>query len=181
MASVPKKAKALPRAMSFSDYARHQRVSIQTVHNWHKQGFVKIISRGRVDVAASDEAIVDRGPIGPGSKSPQPPPAKPTVIDASSPYSHAEAMRVKENYAALARQLEYERDAGKVVEVAKIANVVAAKLANIRSKFRALGAVISPRGAACRTPDELKTLIDSEVDKVLEEIAAEAIVSIDRR
>jgi hypothetical protein len=175
MANVKRKcvrAEPIDAIMRFDDYARYKKVSVTTVYDWQKAGYLKLVSRGRINVAESDVMVDARPQNAPGSKMFAAPaaPTKVTQIEGRAPYSAAEASRVKENYAALARQLEFERQAGSVIEVAKIASVVAGKLANVRSKMLGLGSEVAPRGIMCKTPDQLKALIDASVTRALEEL-----------
>lgn len=82
--------------------------------------------------------------------------------------SKAEAERIKENYVALHKRLNYEEAAGKVVAVDMVGNEIAAEYAVVRNALLGLGAKIAPRAAFLKEAPAVKALIDSEVREILE-------------
>src|SRR5215210_6259050 len=84
-------------------------------------------------------------------------------IEGRAPYSLAEAERIKENYLALLRQLEYDRAVGAVVAIEDVAAAVVDQFAKVRNKLLNISTRIAPRAAVLRSAEEVKALIDSEV------------------
>jgi hypothetical protein len=80
-----------------------------------------------------------------------------------------EAKRVKENYFALTAQLEYDRDAGLVVEVADVAKVVGEEYAKARTKMLAIPAEHAPRLHRMKTVVELEDALRGIITHALEE------------
>ena len=157
---------ALLRA-SFPEYAKRAKVTLQTVHNWHGQEIVKCFSRGVIDVEESDRRVAEyrnRGTKGDNAG----------ARDESVPYGLAEAQRQKENFAAMSKRLEFEKEAGLLIPVSEVAAVVAGEYASVRSRILGLGALIAPRVAMIRDADAAKALIDAEVTKILDGLAFDA-------
>jgi len=81
-----------------------------------------------------------------------------------------EAKRVKENYLALQAQLEYDRDAALVVDVAAVAKVVGQEYAKVRNKLLAIPAEHSPRIHRLRTVLEVQDALHGIIVEALEEL-----------
>jgi len=84
--------------------------------------------------------------------------------------SKAQAEQLKENYIALLRQLEYDRQSGAVAEVEEITNAVAAEYQLVKNRLFNIGARVAPRCAMLNSAEEIKALIDSEVTLSLKEL-----------
>lgn len=91
-------------------------------------------------------------------------------IEGRAPFSKAEAERIKENYLALLRQLEYDRESGSVVAVSDVVQAVVGEYALVRNRLLNIASRVSPRAAVLRSAEEVKALIDEEVALVLEEL-----------
>jgi lysozyme family protein len=85
--------------------------------------------------------------------------------------THAEAARIKENYIALLRQLEYDRESGKVVEIDVVMQRVAERYASVRTRMLAIPTKIAPRAAVLTSPEELRALIEEAVIEALQELS----------
>lgn len=88
-------------------------------------------------------------------------------------WSKPEAERVKENYAALLRQLEYDRQSGLVVEIEDVALAVASEYALVRNKLQNIGSRIAPRVAVLRSAEEIKAIVDAEIAFALNELTVD--------
>lgn len=86
-------------------------------------------------------------------------------------WSKAEAERIKENYAALLRQLEFERESGLVVEIEDVVVAVASEYAVVRNRLLGIGSKIAPTAAVLKSAEEIKAIIDEEVIAALNELA----------
>jgi hypothetical protein len=166
------------KLVSQAEYAAHRKVSRKTITVWKRGGLLVLTVDGKVDVDASDELLLASGKLLPGATKgntddPEPDPTETLEqaadrivnVEGRAPFSKAEAERIKENYLALLRQLEYDRESGKVV----------GEYALIRNRFLNIASRVSPRAAVLRSPEEVKALIDEEVALVLEELTLDGI------
>lgn len=92
------------------------------------------------------------------------------VIDEGAVWSKAEAERVKENYAAKLRQLEYDRESALVAEIEDVVIAVATELALVRNKLLNIGSRVAPRIAVMNSAEAIKAMIDAEVVLALQEL-----------
>jgi hypothetical protein len=86
----------------------------------------------------------------------------------------AEAEQKKENYLALLRELEYDRDSGSVVAVADVARKVASEYALVRNRLLSIPARVAPRVAVIKSAEEVKALLEAEISQALRELACDA-------
>jgi hypothetical protein len=87
-----------------------------------------------------------------------------------APYTKVEAERIKENYLALLRQLEYDRESGAVVAVEDVAMAVASEYAIVRTNILGIPAKLAPRLAILRSAEEVKALLEAEITRTLEDL-----------
>jgi len=163
---------------SQAEYARHHDVSRQTVTDWKTRGLLAFADNGDVDFEASDRALADHGIRQPeltqvDDESFEQAFAR-FVESGQAVLTKAEAERVKENFAALLKQLEYDRESGAVAEIDDVAVAVAGELALVRNRLLNIGSKVAPRVAALRDAAEIKALIDSEVVLALNELTVDA-------
>lgn len=148
-------------------YARYKEVSKQTVTDWKARGLVVYDDAGRVDFEATDAALIAHGVRrAPGDEVDE----FEVLEDADAKWSKAEAERVKENYAARLKQLEYDRESGAVVEIDDVVVAVASEYAVVRNKLLDIGTKVAPRAAVLKSAEEIKALIDAAVIEALEEL-----------
>lgn len=83
----------------------------------------------------------------------------------------AEAERLKENYLALLRQLEYDTKAALVVPVAEVAAEVGQAFATVRTKLLALPAEHAPRLHRLKTVAELQDALARLITEAIEELS----------
>jgi hypothetical protein len=88
-------------------------------------------------------------------------------------WSLAEAERIKENYLALLRQLEYDTKAAAVVPVDAVAKRVGAEFARVRTRLLAIPAEQAPRLHRCRTIPELQDALMEVIVEALQELTAD--------
>ena len=91
--------------------------------------------------------------------------------DTSAEWDTQEAVRRKENALAKLRQLEYDIASGKVAEIEPMAQKVAARYSIIRSRLQGIGSKVAPLIAVIKHPEEVKAMIDREIDEALEELS----------
>ena len=91
-------------------------------------------------------------------------------IEGRAPFTLFEAQRIKENFLALTRQLEYDIAAAAVVPVADVQKAVATEYATVRGRLMSIAAEAAPRLAVLRTASECQALLDEVIAEVLENL-----------
>ena len=79
----------------------------------------------------------------------------------------AEAERVKENYLALLRQLEYDQKSGAVVPIADVARVMGEAYAQVRTRLLSIPAEHAPRLHRLKTVAELEEGLRATMTRAL--------------
>lgn len=125
--------------ISIREFARRERVSDTLVHQAIKQGRLAKTPDGRMDAALVGTPW--RAGAKEGAKSPAfaAPPAS-----GAKGVSYIEALRLKENWLALLRRLEYEHKSGSLVEVAVAQRVVFELCREQRDAWLAWPAKVAP-------------------------------------
>lgn len=172
---------------SQAGYAAHRGVSRKTVTIWKQKGLLVFTDGGEVDVVASDQLLLDQGgkraAVTAGNAAPKAASKDRAAEEAADQllsvegrtfFSKAQAERMKENYLARLRQIEFDKAAGAVVETEDVVEAVIAEYAIVRNKLLAIGARIAPRAAVMRTAGEVKALVDREIALALEELTLDA-------
>lgn len=173
-----------------SAFARRRGVAKSMVSKWKAAGLLSMTAEGLVEVEESEWRLADRpgqyrgGKTKPPRPDPQPA-AEPelaageTPEDAAerivlqegrAPYAHAEATRIKENYLALLRQLEFDQKSGAVVPIDAVVAGVVEQYAKVRNKLLNIPTRVAPRAAVLRSAEEVRALIEAEVNLVLQEL-----------
>lgn len=183
----------LPAVTNQAGFAAHREVSRKTVTGWKQRGLLVLTEDGQVDVAASDRVLLEHGILLPAedkvtAKVTTPPPVTPgneddddireeaarlLSADGGELWSKADAERVKENYAARLKQLEYDRESGKVVEVDDVVVAVASEYAVVRNRLLGIGAKLAPDLATLQSASEIMALIDEEITEALNELTVD--------
>lgn len=181
---------AAPKIESQAAFARRRGVSKAAVAKWKAQGLLSMTADGQVEIEESEWRLEDRPSSyrGGRSKSAPVPAAKPKpqiavapdespadaaeriVKEAGAPYSHAEAVRIKENYLALLRQLEFDLKSGAVVPIDVVIAALVEQLAKVRNKVLGIAVRVAPRAAILKSSEEVRDLIDVEAALALEEL-----------
>lgn len=168
------------KTMTLSAFARHRGVSRQTVWNWQRAGLVVTGDGGAVDVAKTERLLAERPAVRKGGAVKQPPSpvlhgetveqaAERIVVDeGKAPHTLAEAARLKENYLAKLRQLEFDQKSGAVVDVAEVGREVASEYAAVRAALLAVPAKVAPRVALLKTAEEVRAALDDALSQALE-------------
>ncbi len=184
-------------SISQSEAARRAGVSRAAIQKHLASG--RIVSDGnKVDIASFDVWMACRTDLQPGVQ-----PATPEVavevavqrepIEApktaatrfinenGAPYQTPEAVRIKENYNALLKQLEYDQKSGKVVEAALVTKAVGEEYARIRTRLLAIPAEQAPALHRCKTVAELQDRLLTLITRVLEELTSDGDPDPSRR
>ncbi|WP_052131840.1 hypothetical protein [Caballeronia zhejiangensis] len=81
-----------------------------------------------------------------------------------------EAIRIKENYNALLKQLEYDKESGLVVMVSDVAKLVGEEYAKVRTRLLAIPSNFAPQIHRCKTVSEVNDLMERAIVEALEEL-----------
>ena len=174
----------MSETMSQAEFSRLHSVSRKTVTSWKSKGLLVIDEAGKVVVAASNKVLADNGlgvtPALPRVTESAPEDSSTELTDAelaalevyskgNAPLVFVEAKRVKENYLALLRQLEYETKAGRLVDKEAVAALHAKRWAGERKAFEDWPSRVTPPLAAKFgiDPVALRVALEEEMNKHL--------------
>jgi hypothetical protein len=101
--------------------------------------------------------------------------ARRLVTEQGATHSHAEAERIKENYLALLRQLEYDTKSGTVVLVPDVARVIGEEYARVRSRLLAIPAEQAPGLHRLKTVAEMEGALREIITEALEELTRDHV------
>lgn len=155
------------------DYAVHRGVTKQNVTHWKNKGLIKFSGKGVVDFDATDRRLQEHG-IGRSDftdLTDQPRHLADLPLKDGF-WSKTDAETVKENYAARLKQLEFDREAAKVVEIDDVAVAVASEYEVVRNRAREIGARVAPKLAELTSAEEIKAAIDAAVIEALADLSA---------
>jgi hypothetical protein len=93
--------------------------------------------------------------------------------DGAELWSKADAEKVKENYAARLKQLEYDRESGLVVPIDDVVVAVASEYAVVRNRLLGIGSKVAPTVATLQSAEEIKAIIDAEVIEALGQLTVD--------
>ena len=150
------------------EFARRHGVSKQSVMNWKRRGYVVSTAGGHIDGEGSDALLAQRAPTYRGG----------TTRAASAAGngnghgerehgSMADALLRKEEALAELRELQLDRESGRVVAVEDVVKQIRGALALVRAHLLRLGQTISSRAASCAGPAALRAMVDAEVSNVM--------------
>ena len=165
--------------VTLTAYGKRHGFSQQHASKLAQRGVIVRREDGSVDVEASDAALAARAKSRAGGKR-----ARASATDdlasvakqqldaaGGAMLSHAQAVQKKENYLALLRELEYDREVGKVVEIDAVVSLVAAQFATVRTRLLAIPSKVASRIALIQTPEEARALVEAEITEALKELA----------
>ncbi|MBM9401560.1 hypothetical protein JUN65_08170 [Gluconacetobacter azotocaptans] len=176
-------------SISQSEAARRAGVSRAAIQKHLASG--RIVSDGnKVDLASFEVWMACRTDLQPGVQPATPPVAVPVaaygqpseapeaaaarlINENGAPYQTPEAIRIKENYNALLKQLEYDLKSGKVVEAALVTKAVGEEYARVRTRLLAIPAEQAPALHRCKTVAELQDRLLTLITRVLEELTSD--------
>lgn len=176
----------LPAVTNQAGFAAHRGVSRKTVTGWKQRGLLVLTEDGQVDVAASDRLLLEHGISAAKVTAPLPvtlgneddsdiheEAARLLSADGAELWSKADAERVKENYAARLKQLEFDRESGKVVEIDDVVVAVASEYAVVRNRLLGIGSKVAPDLTTLQSAEEIKAIIDAEVTEALNQLTVD--------
>jgi hypothetical protein len=177
---------AVPQGISIREFARRDGCSGTLARRGVKTGHLTAFSDGTLDPAVVGTGWRKGNRDGANVFAPEVRSAHPAVaarddetpaqaaeriVSSDARYSQAEAERVKENYLALLRQLEYDLNSGLVVPVEDVAAVVDADYAKVRTRLLAIPSEQAPRLHRLRTVAELQDALLAIIIEALEELS----------
>ena len=175
-------------------FARRRGVSKAAVAKWKSQGLLSVTADGLVEIEESGWRLDARPGTYRGGKTRSQKTAEVAartvpvaaveirsdetleaaadrfVAENGAPYSHAEAVRVKENFLALLRQLEFDVKSGAVVPIDVVMAGIVEQYARVRTKMLSIPTRVAPRAAMLKSADEVRALIEAEVHQALQEL-----------
>lgn len=92
------------------------------------------------------------------------------LVASGAPWSQAEAERVKENYLALLRQLDYDQKARTVVMVADVTRLVGEEYAKVRTRLLAIPSGHAPQLTRITSPAIMQTTLYGLIERALTEL-----------
>ena len=92
--------------------------------------------------------------------------------DGAELWSRADAEKVKENYAARLKQLEFERESARFVTIDDAAEIIAAECGIVRQRCRSIGAGVALHLSGMTAAAEIKAAIDAAVVQALADLSA---------
>lgn len=167
--------------ISISEFARRAGVSHTAIFKAVKTGKLSRLSDGSMDPGLVDgpwrkanrrtpklkpDALVARD-----SETPEQAAERIVIDQGHAPHSLAEAERIKENYLAKLKQLEYDLKSGEVVRVADVMKVVASQYAIVRNRLLSIPAEVAPRVAILSSATEVLAFLQAEIVQTLEALA----------
>jgi len=169
--------------ISIREFARRDGCSDMLVRKAIKAGRLHAAPDGRLDPAlvGSGWRKANRRKAAPAPaarpKSDPPAPAdleqladQVVYVEGRAPFSLIEAERIKANYLAMLRQLQYDRESGLVAPVEEIAAAVAAEFAVVRNNLLGLPSRLAPRLVFIRDVEQMRAVLHAEITKVLEDL-----------
>jgi phage terminase Nu1 subunit (DNA packaging protein) len=162
-----------------AEFARMRGVSRACVGAWCRRGLLAMTADGLVDVEASIARLDARAPVYRGGKAKAEPEkaAEPRKLSRADPsevshdpalWSTSEAVRRKEMANALAKQLEYETKAGKLVAEDAVKREWCSVLGDVKAGMLAVPSRCGARLGHLTLADVAE--IDAEIRSVLEEL-----------
>jgi phage terminase Nu1 subunit (DNA packaging protein) len=88
-----------------------------------------------------------------------------------APHSLAEAARIKENYLALLRRLEFEEKSKQVVATEDVGAIVSAEYAIVRNRLSGIPTDAAQRLANLCSAEEVEAFLSAEICTALHELA----------
>lgn len=175
--------------ISIREFARREKCSDGLVRRKIKQGHLETLPDGTIDADLVGTEWCERNRIAHSAESDPPEDAhidaepdadeelaaEAAALAVSGVFAtEAAAKRHKESFAAHLRQLQYDRELGRVVAIDDVVAIVAAEYGKVRSRLLNIPARVAPRVAPLRSPEEIKALLDEEVAQALEELTFDA-------
>jgi hypothetical protein len=150
--------------LSIRQYAQHRGVSHAAVQKAIRQGRIQLTSDGKVDMEQADRDWTrNTGPSTPTRKLPEPG----LSTRPSAGPSFAQSRAVRELYLARLAKLEYERQAGKLLQADAVNHALAIIMRDTRDHLLALPDRLAEAVAVEMNPLEVRNILSQEIRETL--------------
>lgn len=176
------------KTVSQAEFARLKDVSRKTVTQWKAKGLLSMTPDGMVKVEESEWLLADRPSNNRGgtikahqsgsargaeaarpSETPEQIAERVVLQDGNAPHTHAEAARIKENYLALLRQLEYDQKRGAVVPIEDVAKTVEREYSTVRERLLSIPGKLAAKLVG-RDRAAIDMALSQEINEALDEL-----------
>lgn len=166
--------------ISIREFARRAGCDEKVVRRKVKTEHIKPLADGTIDPAylnvdwrKGDPLPADNGHEVADSADLRDEAARLVSADGAELWSKADAEKVKENYAARLKQLEYDRESGLVVAIDDVVVAVASEYAVVRNRLLGIGSKVAPTLATLQDAEQIKAIIDAEVIEALNQLTVD--------
>ena len=160
--------------ISVVEFAKRENCTRQAIYNAINDGFLKKQPNGKMDPALvgtgwrGKNRNVELASILPDEAAEA---AAERLIRASPLMSVADAEKMKENYLALLRKLEYDEKSGNVVKIEDVAAEIGRALAVVRTRLLAIPAEAAPKLHRMKTAREVQDALQEIITRILQELS----------
>ena len=163
--------------MTQAEFSRLRGVNPVTVSRWARLGY--IVFEGKlVHVAKSIDRLEGRfGETRAREANEIAAATIPPKLTAKTPFTQVEASRVKENFVALSKELDYDKASGAVVDADLAAAGIAAVLLVVKNKLLGLPSRLAPALLNVTDPEIARAALAEGVSEALEELSASAVTA----
>ena len=163
--------------LSMAKFAALRNATKQAATDWKKKGLLVFEVDGTVNVEASNAKLDARADSYRGglTKKAQEPTERtsPVAVSGGKTLAHADAVAKKENFLALLRELEYDRESGAVVAIDDVVSEVVEQLARVRTKLLGIPTKVAGRLALLKSAGEVEAFLTEEIALALKELTGD--------
>jgi len=170
--------------ISKSEFGRRLDVNEKQVRRWIEQGKLPDRPDGKLPASLVNDGLRKPNRRKPGrsddsdtiklGETPEEAAGRIVLEEGHAPHSLPEAVRIKENYLAKLKELEYDLKSGALVRVADVQAIVAGEYSIVRNRLMSISAEIAPKLAILRTAPEVQSALEAEHAAALESLALDA-------
>lgn len=166
--------------ISIREFARRAGCDEKVVRRKVKTEHIQLLADGMIDAAylgvdwrKGDQPVADNADSFADTRELRDEAARLVSADGAELWSKADAEKVKENYAARLKQLEYDRESGLVVAIDDVHVAVASEYAVVRNRLLGIGAKVAPTLVTVQDAEQIKAIIDEEVIEALMQLTVD--------
>jgi hypothetical protein len=101
-------------------------------------------------------------------------------IEGRAPYTLVEAERIKANYLAMLRQLQYDRESNAVVLIEEVGAAVEAEYRVVRERLLAIPGKLVHTLFSLRSAEEVRAALNAEICEALQNLSADAAYRLEQ-
>jgi phage terminase Nu1 subunit (DNA packaging protein) len=173
-----KRPPKLPKMMSAAQLALAFGVSVGTVYGWSKRGILRKTSGGKYNLedCRRRKALWDEKQVAAREK--QREDAEAGVVPQGLPanmlaaYENSNLLRVRTQH----ERLRLKRAEGQLIDRRAINQAVGATFSMLRGQLRSLGDQLSPLLVGLESIDEIRAVIDAQVERLLARLSATQVL-----